>query len=669
MEKELREYQQNIVKDVLDSKKDTLIVLPTGGGKTVIASSLIDSLPGKVLFVVPRLELIKQANEEFGDVDIIWSNNTVLEGKHCILASKDSLRSQFKNLAQNLKDEIHEGTMIIDEAHVSLEQSYKLVQQISPKRVIGLTATPERMDGYALLKGEDSIHKYGIFDEMCQEETVPSLIRKGYLCPLRYYAKPIAGISEIKPENSLSEELSGNQMTQIFNDNNIWGDLVKSYEEYGKGRPALGFTTTVEMGKTVVEIFNNAGYDFRIIHGEMSVKERQSLIDMLKNREIDGLVNAALLTYGFDCPPVSYAFNCRHIKSRPLWFQIVGRILRTCKGKKDAIFVDHADSISEFSDPDCSLPIMDEAIEWRVHGESKIQRQKRKYERKRVQETMALIQAFDPLPIELVEITVENTWDRLIRIINNLRSENDELIIKNGNLQEYLSDARDRFYEKEERYRDKINELEEENEQIKNSTPVQKEIDRDETFNYIKSNYGKIRTRIERERPGIDRIGAHNLTVETLKMQEYKLPFYYDDNTFKNSTDWWKEHYKSYVIPQKEALLYLYTEEIKGTMDADEHRYVVSYITTPEMKKCPICNNPIQIRSYKSPNIWFLNALCPECHHVFMKSKHEPTKNTHETISKCIDDWNGMTFTQQNIDSIKEKIKNKEIKEDDLTES
>ena len=382
MAKELREYQRNIVNDVLESTKDVVVCLPTGSGKTVIASALIEELQWKVIFVVPRLELIKQASEEFGDVDIIWADKTSLDGKHCIIASKESLRRQYGGLPQELKDELHEGTVIFDEVHVSLEQSYKIVQMIEPKRVIGLTATPERMDGQALLKGTGSTHKYGLFDDVLQRETVPSLIRKGFLCPLRYYARPIEGISDIRPDNPTADELSGSQMVKIFNENNIWGDLVHSYEEYGKGRPALGFTTTVAMGEEVVQIFQDAGYDFRLIHGEMSVKERQGLIDALRNKEIDGLVNAALLTYGFDCPPVSYAFNCRHIKSRPLWFQVVGRILRPCEGKEDAIFVDHADSISEFSEPDCSLPILDETIVWRANGETKEEKQLRRRARK-----------------------------------------------------------------------------------------------------------------------------------------------------------------------------------------------------------------------------------------------------------------------------------------------
>ncbi len=563
--KELRDYQNKIVNDVLSSDRDIIVCLPTGSGKTVIASALIDMSPQKVLFVVPRLELIKQANKEFGNVDIIWSDKTNLEGRHCIIASKDSLRVQYSKLPEDIKEDIKHGIMIIDEAHVSIKQSHKLVNMINPGRVIGLTATPERMDGLALIKGSDAIHKYGIFDELLQDETVPSLQRKGYLSNLRYYARPIEGIADIKPENALAEELSDKQMMKIFNDNNIWGDLVRSYEEYGKGRPALGFTTTIAMGEKVVELFNSAGYDFRIIHGEMTIKERQELIHKLSVHEIDGLVNAALLTYGFDCPPVSYAFNCRHIKSRPLWFQIVGRILRPCEGKEDAIFIDHADSISEFSDPDCSLPILDETIVWRVNGESKEQRKARKQGMKKVQETMALIQELDPIPAKLVEITVENTWERLVRIIKKLRSENAILVSEKSELKDKLQDKQRKLEEQERTLQDKEvksiklkNLLEQEqqekqkliveNEKIKKEkAPAPKVIDQSKTFDYIRQHYIGYRLNIERMNPGIDRRTAHSLTKRKIMEDSNNLEFLFDRMQADKSFVYWFEHYEERI--------------------------------------------------------------------------------------------------------------------------
>ena|GEM_PF-5383991 len=546
MEKELREYQKKIISRVVSTNRDSVVCLPTGGGKTVITSGIMEEITKQavsqtVLFVVPRLELIKQAAEEFGNVDIIWSDKTSLNGKKIIVASKDSLRTQYKKLPDNLKEAIRNGTVIFDECHVSLEQSYKLVQMMEPGRVLGLTATPERMDGQALLKGDDAIHKFGIFDDVIQEETVPSLIEKGYLSPLRYYAKPIEGISDIKPDNPTADELSGQQMMAIFDEHNIWGDLIRSYETYGRGRPALGFTTTVAMAELVVEIFQKAGYDFHVIHGGMGVKERSELIEKLRTHQIDGLVNAALLTYGFDCPPVSYAFNCRHIKSRPLWFQVVGRILRTCEGKNDAVFVDHADSISEFSEPDCSLPIMDETIQWRVNGESKEQKQRRKKAMKKVQDTMKLIQELDPLPAEMVEVTMENTWERLVRIIQRLRKENAQLL----SVRDRLESKTENLERKVEQHQKEVEQLQAEKQQILKD--AERHADPDQTFEYVRRRYIQYRRQVTEHNAGLDRDQAHLLVKRRFLEEEKTLPFLYDKLTFDKGMSYWYNHYESKI--------------------------------------------------------------------------------------------------------------------------
>ena len=211
MAKELRDYQKNVVKQVVASKLDLCITLPTGAGKTVIANALMQELDGLKVFVVPRLELIKQAHDEFGEVDIIWADKTELTGRDIIIASKDSLRTQCKNLPNT-----RPITLIFDEVHIGIEQTCKLVKSIKPDRVLGLTATPERMDGLALTKGVGALHKYGVFDDVLVAETVPTLIKKGYLTPLKYYTRPIDGITKMKSDSATSEEFSGKQMMELL---------------------------------------------------------------------------------------------------------------------------------------------------------------------------------------------------------------------------------------------------------------------------------------------------------------------------------------------------------------------------------------------------------------------------------------------------------------------
>ncbi len=561
--KTLREYQQTVADNVLASNLDLIICLPTGAGKTVIASAIMNKLDGLKIFVVPRLELIKQAHDEFGHVDIIWANRTQLTGNDIIISSKDSLRTQLDKVPN-----VRPLTIIFDEAHIGIEQTYKLVKELKPDRVLGLTATPERMDGKALTKGIDGIHKFGVFDSVIIAETIPTLIEKGYLTPLSYYTKPIEGIADVKPDNDLSEELSDNQMIEIFNDNEIWGDLVRCYEQYNPERkPAIGFTRTIDLAKQVCDFFIKAGYDFRVITGEMNVKDRQKLLEMLRLGQIDGLVNAALLTYGFDMPEACYLFSCRHIKSRPLWFQMVGRALRICKGKEKAIFVDHGDSISEFATPDCALPILDPFIEWHYDGLSREKKKLLKEQQKKARMVISIIEDMDPQPCDMVEITPEALFDRLIRIITKVKQENGNLrnlIVKS---RENEAEAAKRAEEsaqvakqaekaarkakeakiladKEiERAKKAVNTLVNENEVLKKQKPVQKTVDSGKTFEYIRRNYCYARRTIEWE-TDLSGDDAHQKVIESFKEEEKKLDFLFDKYQFDKGMKYWKEHYQ-----------------------------------------------------------------------------------------------------------------------------
>lgn len=535
---QLRPYQQKIVDLVLDDVKNYIICLPTGAGKTVIARALIDELSKAytVVFVVPRLELIKQAADEFGDPDIIWADKTCMTGKKVIVASKDSLRNKIDKLPENV-------ILIFDEAHIGIEQTHSLVKKIPHVRVLGLTATPEREDGKALLKGDDAIHKFGVFDELLQKESVASLIDEGWLSKLRYYTKPIDGITDIKPDKADGQELSGEQMAELFDQNQLWGDIVSSYEEFGikdgVKLPAIGFTSTIDMAEKVAGLFVEAGYDFRVISGEMSIKERRELINALAERRIDGLVNAALLTYGFDCPPVSYAFSCRHIKSRPLWFQIVGRILRLSEGKTEAIFVDHGDSVSEFEGLSCSLPILDPHIEWRVNGETREEKAERKKKQKKVQRQLKVIQAFDPLPCKMVEVSVEDTSERMLRCIEKLGKENGDLFNLVQGLQQTAISLRN-----------KNNDLAAENAVLKKkiaaSSPA-RYVDNAKTFDYCRKSYCSIRRTVHEtmiSQGKHDGSREHDLTVKKLREGARYLPFLIDEGCFQRSMSYWKEHYK-----------------------------------------------------------------------------------------------------------------------------
>ena len=437
MKKELRDFQLKVVKKCINSNDDILISAPTGCGKTFIAEMIMNELSQQnedfnFLFVVPRIILIQQFLEELtafkeSDFDIIQAENTKLSGKRFILASKDSLDNYIEKLPDNL-------IMFIDEVHEGLKQSFKLVQKIKPVRLFGLTATPERSDGLSFMKGfdldnEEKLHIYGLFDKYINAISIKEAQNLGYLCQLKYVSRNDLETLDIKSKGI--EEFTEEEITELFDKYNIWGDLVKTYKHYGKNKdgtfkPALGFTNTVKMAERVSNIFNEAGFKFKVISGETPLKERYELIEQTKTGVINGLVNADLLTYGFNCPEISYIFSCRHIMSKTLWVQMIGRGLRP--GKSELYFIDHTDSISEFSNAYYDIPFEADSFTWNYNGMTALLKRKNVQEKRESKKIRRELYKYIFNESEkLVLINQENRNRYMLELIKKLKNENNNL--------------------------------------------------------------------------------------------------------------------------------------------------------------------------------------------------------------------------------------------------
>lgn len=437
MKKELRDFQLKVVKKCINSNDDILISAPTGCGKTFIAEMIMNELSKQnedfnFLFVVPRIILIQQFLEELtafkeSDFDIIQAENTKLSGKRFILASKDSLDNYIEKLPDNL-------IMFIDEVHEGLKQSFKLVQKIKPVRLFGLTATPERSDGLSFMKGfdldnEEKLHIYGLFDKYINAISIKEAQNLGYLCQLKYVSRNDLETLDIKSKGV--EEFTEEEITELFDKYNIWGDLVKTYKRYGKNKdgtfkPALGFTNTVKMAERVSNIFNEAGFQFKVISGKTPLKERYELIEQTKTGVINGLVNADLLTYGFNCPEISYIFSCRHIMSKTLWVQMIGRGLRP--GKSELYFIDHTDSISEFSNAYYDIPFEADNFTWNYNGMTALLKRKNVQEKRESEKIRRELYKYIFNKSEkLVLINQENRNRYMLELIKKLKNENNNL--------------------------------------------------------------------------------------------------------------------------------------------------------------------------------------------------------------------------------------------------
>ena len=355
---ELRNYQKDIVEKVLSSTKNEVVGLPTGAGKTVIAKALIDGIKETVLFVAPRIDLVLQSNSTFGDVDIIWSNRTVVTGKHCIVATKQSLLNRTNLVPKDV-------VIIFDECHIGMDKNKELVDLLQPKRVIGLTATPETMSGRSFVKNSKYDTSAAIYDEVNYYYSICDLQKDGWLSPLECHYYTADGIKKVKT-NKFDEEIKGSALRKYLeNSAEVWKNLKNVLDECAS-KPTIIFTPDIATAEQVLEFAKNNGFNYEIITGEANTFERKAAYEKLSNHTINGLINAALLTYGFDCPAAKNAILFRHIKSRPLYVQIVGRVLRPYNNET-AVLYDILDSNSEFIGIN-QQDLFKQPINWRYEG-------------------------------------------------------------------------------------------------------------------------------------------------------------------------------------------------------------------------------------------------------------------------------------------------------------
>lgn len=359
---EKRQYQEDAISEVLATGENTLLVSPTGSGKTYMAKRIIQQLEDRVLFVTPRIDLVTQTAEAFDyDCDILWKNYKDT-GKHVTVASRQTL--------QRRELDLHEFVAIFDEVHIGLQSTKELCDKFNFKRVIGLTATPERMDGKSFVKGNGTTeynkdrYDYAIFDRVVTAGTIKSLQEQGYLSHLEYCVVPKSrDLSKLKTK---FDELKYDQIKDVVEANEQVVNLCQFLKAHEDKKPYIVFTPDVESAYHWRDTLNDFGYNLKAIDGSTKKEERDEIYKEAKEGKIDGIVNCALLTYGFDLPCAKTAVLIRNIKSRSLYIQVIGRILRPFENK-DAIVYDMGGSNWNF----CKLKapnLFASEIDYKIEG-------------------------------------------------------------------------------------------------------------------------------------------------------------------------------------------------------------------------------------------------------------------------------------------------------------
>lgn len=342
---ELREYQTDLIerlfKAYADGYRAPCIVLPCGGGKSVITAEIakrFTDLYKPVLFLVHRRELVEQIYYTF----IGW-------GVDMSLCKIKMVQTAARRLSYMERPEL----IITDENHHSLAKTYKKIYDFFPdvKRV-GVTATPERMGG----KGLQDVN-----DILIEGVTAKWLVQNGFLSPYDYYA-PAVQLPKFRIRRG---EYDQHEVNAYFRDNvkTIYGDVLKQYRRLADGKQTICYLSGVEVSQEVAQRFCESGINAAHIDGSTPKAERDRIIADFRSGAVKILCNVDLISEGFDVPDCECVILLRPTKSLTLYIQQAMRCMRFREGKR-AVIIDHVNNVGTFGLPDTDR-------EWRLEGHEK----------------------------------------------------------------------------------------------------------------------------------------------------------------------------------------------------------------------------------------------------------------------------------------------------------
>lgn len=330
-----------------------LIQLPTGGGKTVMASEAMGSAAAQDMrsqFIVHRKELIDQTSKTFFRGNL---NHGFIAAGRPFEPEALAILSGVQTLVNRLDQVLPPLLIIIDEAHHATAGTWARVLEEYPNAfVIGLTATPERLDGQGL---EDK------FDVLLCGPSVADLIDCGYLSPFNYYAPHEP---ELVGVHSVAGDFNRGELGAAMDKPQLVGDIVQHKMRLVPGAQGIVFASSREHSRHIVDAFQGAGVRAAHVDGSLPDKERHHIVNAFRDGAIEVMSNVDLFGEGFDVPGIVYVGLARPTKSLSLYMQQVGRALRVLEGKTEAVIADHAGNVFRHGMPD------DERT-WSLQGRAK----------------------------------------------------------------------------------------------------------------------------------------------------------------------------------------------------------------------------------------------------------------------------------------------------------
>lgn len=332
----LRPYQMTAKESVFNEwrsgRKRTLLVLPTGTGKTVVFAKITEDCVRngeRVLILAHRSELLNQASDKLYRTTGLVAAVEKAE-QSCIgsfyRVTVGSVQSLMRDKRLNKFNNDYFDTIIIDEAHHCISDSYqKVINYFPGANVLGVTATPDRADMKNL--GQ-------VFDSLAYEYTLPKAIKDGYLSPIKALTVPLK--LDISAVGTSAGDISAGELGTAL-DPYLY-QIADEMLSVCKDRKTVVFLPLVRTSQKFRDILNERGFKAVEVNGES--RDRAEVLEAFDKGKYNVLCNSMLLTEGWDCPSVDCVIVLRATKSRSLYSQMVGRGTRLADGKDHLLLLD-----------------------------------------------------------------------------------------------------------------------------------------------------------------------------------------------------------------------------------------------------------------------------------------------------------------------------------------
>lgn len=323
----LRDYQRRAVDGVFSSlASNPILVAPTGSGKTVMATALVETFHRPTLWLAHRKELIDQAAERL-----------VSHGLHVGIIKAGCPASplapvQVASIHTLVRRDLPAAELIVlDEAHHATAESYgKVLGGYPAVPRVGLTATPFRLDGRGL--GD-------LFRALVVAATTKELCDAGVLMRPKVWASKAPDLRGVKV---IAGDYAAGALARRTNTAELNADIVETWIKRAAGRRTVVFAVDVEHSKAIATAFQARGIAAEHLDGQTPTDKREAILGRLRDGATHIVSNCMVLTEGWDLPALECAIIARPTASLNLHLQMVGRMMRAAEGKAGAIVLDHA---------------------------------------------------------------------------------------------------------------------------------------------------------------------------------------------------------------------------------------------------------------------------------------------------------------------------------------